>query len=127
MNYDLNLLFRSVAHPFTEYQIMKAKKLYREDHVECEICGVKPSFFGRNNDVHHLDPVHIYPEKACDQKNLRTLCRHCHWLFGHFKKWKNWNNKLNEMIVKLKLMYRYYEIKGQMNDQKFYEIFGSTH
>lgn len=42
-------------------------------------------------DVHHILPFHERPELELAEDNLATLCRGCHYLFGHFKDWKSWN------------------------------------
>lgn len=43
-------------------------------------------------EVHHIEPVHINPERELDPTNLITLCTSpCHIVFGHFMDWKSWN------------------------------------
>lgn len=44
-------------------------------------------------EVHHIEPVHINPERELDPTNLITLCASpCHIVFGHFMDWKSWNS-----------------------------------
>lgn len=39
-------------------------------------------------EVHHILPFHLFPEFELTFKNLLTLCRTCHYLWGHGKDWK---------------------------------------
>ncbi len=55
-------------------------------HPECLACGSK-----RNLEAHHLLPYHLYPRLELDPKNLVTLCRVCHFIFGHLKSWSSYN------------------------------------
>lgn len=41
--------------------------------------------------VHHLIPVSVDYDLQYDFDNLITLCRNCHFLFGHLKKWTSFN------------------------------------
>lgn len=57
--------------------------------TECRMCG----------DSKHLEVHHIIPWEVChtgryDPDNLITLCRECHFRFGHFRDWKDWNPKI---------------------------------
>lgn len=47
-------------------------------HPFCEACGR-----AKDLDVHHVRPFHLYPELELVGDNLMTLCRTCHWVFGH--------------------------------------------
>lgn len=56
----------------------------------CQACG------GTTNlEVHHKQPFHLFPTLELDDTNLITLCEltghDCHFVFGHFHDWKNWN------------------------------------
>lgn len=84
----------SLRHPVTEWRVQSAKRAFRKKFPDCAVCGVAASFFGRGNDVHHREPVHVCPEKACLEENLITMCRLHHWLVGHGKDWKAWNDSL---------------------------------
>lgn len=42
-------------------------------------------------DVHHLIPFHLKPALELDHSNLRTLCRKCHFVQGHFLDWRHYN------------------------------------
>jgi len=45
--------------------------------------------------VHHVRPVHLFPELELEPGNLVTLCEgetmNCHLFFGHLGWWKAWN------------------------------------
>jgi len=66
------------------------RKHFLEKHPYCEVCGSK-----NNLNVHHMKPFHLEPELELDESNLITLCEgksvNCHFLFGHFCNWKNFN------------------------------------
>lgn len=91
-------ILNALKHPVTEYQVTKMKRRVRKKHPECAVCGIKPSFFGRNNDVHHVLPVHAYPQFATTDDNGITLCRLHHFIVGHLGSWKRWNSNLVETI-----------------------------
>lgn len=77
-------------------------KSVREQHLlensHCAACG-------RNSklEVHHIEPVHINPERELDPTNLITLCSSpCHIVFGHLMDWKSWNtNVIKDSMVYL--------------------------
>jgi 5-methylcytosine-specific restriction endonuclease McrA len=63
----------------------------RNEHLNknphCIACGSTKKL-----EVHHIKPVHLYPELELDSKNLVTLCAEpCHRLFGHLMNFKSWN------------------------------------
>jgi len=101
----ISKIINLIKHPFTEWEVTKAKRKYRKGSPVCECCGTKSSFFGRNNDVHHMVPVHVDPKLACDQDNLITLDRHCHFLIGHLGNWRSWNRRLDQSIVEFIELY----------------------
>lgn len=49
------------------------------DHYKCMLCGSNKKL-----EMHHIDPVSTYPEKAYEELNCITLCEKCHWNF-HMK------------------------------------------
>lgn len=68
----------------------------RSQHLEkqpcCAACGRSSKL-----EVHHIEPVHINPERELDPSNLITLCSNpCHIVFGHFIDWKSWNKDVIE-------------------------------
>lgn len=63
----------------------------RKEHLKkqpcCAACGKTDKL-----EVHHILPVHKYPELELQPDNLITLCADpCHIMFGHLKYWKSWN------------------------------------
>ena len=64
------------------------RKEFLNIHPNCEVC-----FSTKGLEVHHIKPVHLYPELELDPENLITLCRpkRCHLLFGHLNNWKSFN------------------------------------
>jgi 5-methylcytosine-specific restriction protein A len=63
----------------------------RKKHIEanpcCIACGKSKKL-----EVHHIKPVHLYPELELDPSNIVTLCADpCHITFGHFMDFKSWN------------------------------------
>lgn len=64
----------------------------RKEHLisqpNCAACGRNKKL-----EVHHIEPVHINPDRELDPSNLITLCDDpCHFLFGHLMDYKSWNN-----------------------------------
>lgn len=63
----------------------------RKQHLEknpcCAACGRS-----KKVEVHHIEPVHINPQKELELDNLITLCDDtCHIVFGHLMDYKSWN------------------------------------
>jgi len=78
------------------YGWRKLRKEHIKKYPYCAICGYHD--FG--NDVHHIEPRHLAPERLLDEDNLITLCRKydCHLRFGHFGNYsKYYNPKIREM------------------------------
>ena len=101
-------MVRSLQHPYTAWQITKAKRRYRKKHPECEITGLKASFWGRNNSVHHEFPVHLFPALALDERYFHTFVRDIHFVFAHLKNWNDYNINLKETIEKAREAYQKY-------------------
>ena len=90
----------------TEYEITKAKTVYRDTHPKCEVCGAKSNITnGNQNPVHHRIPVHVSPELAATQSNLVTLCRRHHFWIGHCGNYRAYNERLNETIEAVRKAY----------------------
>jgi len=58
---------------------------------ECQCCKKITKL-----EVHHIRPVHLYPELELDETNLITLCENptmnCHFIMGHCLNWLAWNS-----------------------------------
>lgn len=58
-----------------------------EKHPTCAACGADRALH-----VHHILPVHRFPEWELDPANLITLCAaRCHLLIGHLTDWTSYN------------------------------------
>ena len=72
------------------YAWRKLRNAYIQEHPYCEICG----YHSLQNDVHHIEPRHMAPERLLDKTNIMTLCRKykCHLRFGHFGNYRKYYN-----------------------------------
>lgn len=66
------------------------QKTFLKQNPVCSVCSTKGNVLNPLN-VHHKQPFHVKPELELDPKNLITLCRKHHFLFGHLMKWASWN------------------------------------
>lgn len=66
------------------------RNAFLNDHPTCAVCGTT-----KDLEVHHVRPVHLYPERELDPNNLITLCEHParnhHLLFGHLLSFSAFN------------------------------------
>ena len=64
----------------------KVRKEHIKNNPSCTVCG-------RDNklEVHHIKDFSENPELELDFRNLMTLCRNCHFSFGHLFNWKSIN------------------------------------
>jgi 5-methylcytosine-specific restriction protein A len=68
------------------------RKYFLKDHPACEACGST-----QNLEVHHIEPVHINPDRELDPTNLITLCdKYCHLAIGHLMNYKSFNKNVIE-------------------------------
>ncbi len=80
-------LFGKIRFATRSSQWSKVRKQHLEENGECLACGSSKKL-----EVHHIKPVHLYPDLELDPSNLITLCAEpCHRLFGHFMNFKSWN------------------------------------
>lgn len=68
------------------------RQLFVEKFNHCECCGTRDDL-----NVHHIFPVHVYPQLELEPYNLITLCRKHHFQIGHLNDWKKWNPYVWEM------------------------------
>ena len=68
----------------------------RNEHVAeescCQMCEIE-----RDLEVHHIAPWHMAPDLRYDRDNLITLCRACHFRFGHYLNWRSSNPRIREL------------------------------
>ena len=71
--------------------VIRAMNAYRAAHPRCAWCG------GPNPEVHHVKPVHLFPDLAADADNFISLCRkrRCHLCVGHMT---NFGRGYNENV-----------------------------
>lgn len=74
----------------------KLRKNHLIKNPHCAACGKSTKV-----EVHHIQPVHLNPDKELDLNNLITLCDSpCHLVFGHFMDYKSWNpNVIEDCMV----------------------------
>lgn len=66
------------------------RKKHLEKNNVCAACGRDKKL-----EVHHIEPVHINPDRELDPTNLVTLCDNpCHFVFGHLMNYKSWNQEV---------------------------------
>lgn len=106
MSFDLTrfTLNLGALGPQAMYQCSKAKKAYLQDNMQCVLCGAEA-----NLEVHHIVPVHLAPELACDPNNFITLCDYgnkgCHYKFGHLCCFTKFNPKIQELVLMVRTFY----------------------
>jgi 5-methylcytosine-specific restriction endonuclease McrA len=78
------------------------RKQHLKDNPCCAACGRCDKL-----EVHHIEPVHVNPNRELDPSNLITLCDSpCHMVFGHLMNYKSWNSNVasdcQEYLLKIK-------------------------
>ncbi len=72
---------------------------HRKSHPECAITGLRPSFFkGKQLPIHHIEPVPVRPDLACDTNNMITLCPSLHFWVAHRGNYRTYNTNLLDSI-----------------------------
>ena len=52
------------------------KHCYERSGHKCEICGKEIAW--EQNELHHILPLHKFPQFAMDERNMQCLCHSCH-------------------------------------------------
>lgn len=79
--------FLKVRYAIRSPKWSTVRKQHLKENPSCKACGKS-----KNVEVHHIEPVHLCPDKELDRDNLVTLCADpCHIVFGHFLDFKSWN------------------------------------
>lgn len=66
---------------------VNVRKQHLNKEPTCAACGRNKKL-----EVHHIEPVHLNPDRELDINNLITLCDNpCHFIFGHLMDYKSWN------------------------------------
>lgn len=76
----------------SEIEWRRARNLYILGHNHCEMCGTDKKL-----EVHHVVPYHVSVQLRYDQANLITLCRECHFRFGHGRNWHKSNSDVRNL------------------------------
>jgi 5-methylcytosine-specific restriction enzyme A len=80
-----------IIHRSSQWPDLRRKWLVREP--QCQCCNKITKL-----QVHHIRPVHLYPELELDENNLITLCENptmnCHFIYGHCLNWLAWNRQV---------------------------------
>ena len=93
------------------YGWRKLRNIYIKKHPYCEICG----HYSLSNDVHHIAPKHLFPEKLLEEDNLIALCRKykCHLRFGHFGNYREYHNPEIKSLIDIGKIMIESEIKAK--------------
>ena len=79
--------FKKIRYAARSPKWSEVRKEHLKNNSKCIACGKTSKL-----EVHHIEPVHMCPEKELDPSNLVTLCADpCHILFGHLMNFKSWN------------------------------------
>lgn len=98
----------------------KARLEHLKLFPKCAACGAKEHL-----EVHHVKPVHAYPELELVQTNLITLCdgpgKSCHLTFGHLGSWYSWNVTIVDdaagYLLRVTMRPRAFEPRGLFHDE----------
>lgn len=83
---------KKIRYAIRSPQWPKVRKEHLKNNPACAACGRSKKI-----EVHHIKPVHKYPELELDPSNLISLCDDpCHLIFGHLFDYKSWNIKVKE-------------------------------
>lgn len=70
------------------------RKQYIKD--KCEVC--RKGYF---LELHHVIPVNVDKSKELDPDNVVTVCRSCHFSWGHFFSWRKFNGQIKNDIIRV--------------------------
>ena len=97
----------------------------REQHLKkqpfCMACGSTA-----NLQVHHIEPVHVNPDRELDPNNLITLCgKNCHFIFGHLMDYSSWNTRVVEdsQVYLNNVKNRPYKLKSMSESNNLFSNF----
>jgi len=78
----------------SEYRWHQVRNLHVKSEPCCQTCALE-----RELEAHHIQPWHLAEELRYDPANLITLCRECHFRFGHYLDWQNFNPAIRELAA----------------------------
>ena len=73
----------------------EVRNKFIKENPTCAVCGKKGTALKPLN-AHHLAPFHLHPEDELNPRNLISLCRPDHLLFGHLNNFKAFNPNVEE-------------------------------
>lgn len=80
-------LRKFLRHAYRSPKWSSVRKEHLNSQPICAACGRSKKL-----EVHHIEPVHLNPDRELDPSNLITLCDDpCHFIFGHLLDYKSWN------------------------------------
>jgi hypothetical protein len=89
----------------SDYRWRKVRKVHLKVEPCCQMCQRRKKL-----EVHHIQPWHMAFDLRYDPDNLVTLCRECHFRFGHFQNWHNYNPEILRLCsVVQEIVLPYYE------------------
>lgn len=99
-----------------DYQWRKVRNEFVHDAQPiCQMCG-----YQKNLEVHHALPWHHFPDYRYTPDNLITLCDACHFRFGHYQDWKNYNSFIFSLAKQAQAVAFHVKHWGSFkNDQAF--------
>lgn len=62
------------------------------DNAKC-VCCLKRAVV-----VHHKTPVSVDKGLELDAANLASMCKRCHFVFGHYCNWADWNRNFDTVV-----------------------------
>lgn len=78
----------------------KLRNAWLKEHPCCVACGQDAAT------VHHIAPVHAYPELELDRGNLASVCDRCHFTVGHANDWRKWVDDFESIACLIQLSIR---------------------
>lgn len=76
----------------SDYRWRKVRNAHVKDEPFCQMCGLRKTL-----EAHHIVPWHKSAELRFERSNLVTLCRDCHYRFGHFLDWHEYNEDIRKL------------------------------
>lgn len=70
----------------------RVRRKYAKKNPRCAITGSKKI------QIHHRQPVHLFPEKELDPNNLISLRRDVHLIIGHLGSFYSYNKSIDKDV-----------------------------
>ena len=100
--------FRLYADPRKTWKWRKLRSAHLKANPRCVIC-CRPTA----NEVHHVRPVHVDPDRSLDPDNLASVCSGtCHLVWCHGGNYRWWVANLGDVRHMLEGVRRYMVVAG---------------